>query len=511
MRESEWQAKIHNKAADYTRDLANKQYERVQFVGGEGQGVNDTVKANVGGKTVESDAISPERATIMADDAKAQRTEAYPKRQEKLAELHSHELTNAIKKGAATGFIYSTIREFATLLKNADNLSKEAFLQSAENILIGTAEGGVRAGAINESVYLFGRALGREVTSSSLEAVPVMAATNVAVDFAKDLYKCFVAYEIDTDDLLCNTVENAFSSVASFGGGWLTAQVGGRVVAQNAALLATAKDAAATGAAIGSPLGPIGSVVGSVVGGLLIGTCASSIIGVAERDGEKAYCALVEEIDSRIELEGCEKIYYFADAMSSLSDFKLSFKDLLPCYNLISDLKEYNLHKKAIRAIEEQLETGLEGLDAKAQAVLRDDERRHRKRLAEIRASFADQRGSLADEYQEAMETYIANSYAQYASTYEVVARSADYLRDELAHRKTEHSYVLSYMRSRNEINAELNDILSELNSDEEDRRMLYPFIKRLDSFIKQDRLLVGRQYVSYDLILALVDGGNVV
>ena len=37
--------------------------------------------------------------------------------------------------------------------------------------------------------------------------------------------------------------------------------------------------------------------------------------------------------------------------MSNLSDFRLSFKNLLPCYNLISDLREYNLHKKAIKDI----------------------------------------------------------------------------------------------------------------------------------------------------------------
>lgn len=51
-----------------------------------------------------------------------------------------------------------------------------------------------------------GKMLGREVAANSLEAIPGMVVANVTVDFAKDLYKCFVTKTIDTDDLLCSTV-----------------------------------------------------------------------------------------------------------------------------------------------------------------------------------------------------------------------------------------------------------------------------------------------------------------
>lgn len=517
MRESDWQSKIHNKASAYAHDLANKQYERVGFVGGKGQGVNDTVKANVGGRTIESDAITPEEATAMADDAKAQTTKAYGKRAEKLDELHSVELRSAIKTGAAAGLLFSTVREVICFLRDSDGLSEERFVQGIERILCGTVEGGVRAGAINESVYLLGRLLGKEVTASSLEAVPVMAATNVTVDFAKDLYKCFILGEIDADDLLCNTVENAFSSVAGFGGGWIAGQlvsqvagqIGGQAVSQGAALLASAKGTAAIGAAIGSPLGPIGTVVGSVVGGLVIGLCANGIIDTADKDAQKAYCSLVEEINSRIELDGCERIYYFADSMASLSEFRLSFKDLLPCYNLISDLKEFNLHKKALRAIELKLESGLDGLDEQMRMALLEIKRRHSVRLDELRASFEEQREAMIDDYCEAMNTYVVNSYAQYAGAYEAMTKSARYLYEELEHRRIEHSYILDYMRNRNEINAELNDLLHELVQDEDDRAVFLPFIGKLKWYMGQDRLLIGRQFVSFESVLALVDGSG--
>lgn len=517
MRESDWQSKIHNKASAYAHDLANKQYERVGFVGGKGQGVNDTVKASIGGRTIESDAITPEEATAIADDAKAQATKAYGKRAEKLDELHSVELRSAIKTGAAAGFLFATVREVVCFLRDSDGLSEEKFVKGIEHILCGTVGGGVRAGAINESVYLFGKLLGREVTASSLEAIPVMAATNVTIDFAKDLYRCFIMGETDTDDLLCSTVENVFSTAAGFGGGWLAGQLGSQIagqigsqaISQSAALIASAKGAAATGAAIGSPLGPIGTVVGSVVGGLVIGLCANGIIGTANRDAREAYCILVEEINSHIELEGCERIYYFADSMASLSEFRLSFKDLLPCYNLISDLKEFNLHKKALRAIEAQLGTGLNSLDAQTRTALLEVRRRHFVRLDVLRASFEEQREAMIDGYREAMNTYVANSYAQYVGAYEAMTKSARYLYEELEHRKTKHSYGLDYMRNRNEINAELNDLLHESVQDENDRAVLLPFIDNLEWYMGQDRLLVGRQFVSFEAVLALVDGGG--
>ena len=70
---------------------------------------------------------------------------------------------------------------------------------------------------------------GKEIAANSLEAIPIMATANVAVDFAKDLYKCFVTQSIDTDDLLCNTVNNVFSSATGFAGALAAGQIGGQI------------------------------------------------------------------------------------------------------------------------------------------------------------------------------------------------------------------------------------------------------------------------------------------
>ena len=517
MRTVDYQSKIFNDASKYNRVFNDPKYQSVKHVGGAGQGVNDTVEVSMGRSTVQSDSITPADAVIKADQAKAQVTPEYDKRQEKLDELNRVNLGKAIAAGAATGFMVTTIQEIVSVIKNSKNLPEDQFVKSIEHILCGTIEGGVRGGAIAGFVQLLGKMIGKEVAANSIEAIPGMVAANVAVDFGKDLYKCFVAKTIDTDDLLCNSVNNVFSSAAGFGGAWVAGNIGDQIAGQfssqafvqGVSIFASAKASAATGAAIGSSLGPIGTVVGSALGGIVIGIGANAIIGTANKDAIKTYTECIEEINTHIELGGCAKMFYFADAMESLTDFRLSFKDLLPCYNLISDLKEYNLHKKALKSVEEQLED-YTVIDVEKKKALKHLEEQHYARLNELREVFAAQRAAMVDDFRESINTYAAASYMQFLDVYQVMQGKAELLLAELESRMTEHSAILEYMQHRNEINEQLNTLLNELIS-EGPADELAPFIDKLTWFMSQDTLLVGRQYVSFDEALYLVCGESMV
>ena len=512
MRTADYQSKIFNDASKYGKVFNAPKYQNVGNVGGAGQGVNETVEVTIGCETVQSDSITPADAVTKADQAKAQSTPDYEKRQERLDELNRINIGKAIKAGAATGFMVSTVQEIITVIKNSDNLSEEQFVKSIEHILCGTIEGGVRGGAIAGSVQLMGKMIGREVVANSIEALPGMVAANVAVDFAKDLYRCFVTQKIDIDDLLCNSVNNVFSSAAGFSGAWMTGQLGGQIAgqtfAQSVSIFASAKASAATGAAIGSSLGPIGTVIGSALGGIVIGIGANAIKGTANKDAVKAYIECIEEINTHIELSGCAKVYYFADAMESLSDFRLSFKNLLPCYNLISDLKEYNLRKKALKSVEERLED-FSVIDVEKQKALKNLEKQHKAKMKELREAFADQKAAMLDDFRESIKTYAEDSYMQYLDVYQVIQGTADSLLAELESRRTEYSAILEYLQHRNEINEQLNTMLNELISDGPVDELM-PFIKKLTWFMNQDTLLVGRQYISFDEALYLVCGENI-
>ena len=374
-------------------------------------------------------------------------------------------------------------------------MSEDQFIKSIEHILCGTADGAVRGGAIMGSVQILGKVVGKEIAANSLGAIPAMAVANTAVDFAKDLYKCFVTGTIDADDLLCNTINNTFSSFAGFGGAYLGGQI---------ATFASAKTAAATGAAIGSPLGPVGTIVGSIVGGMVIGLGANAIIGTANKDALKAFNECITEINTHIELSGCEKLYYFTDSMSSISDFRLSFKNLLPCYNLISDLKEYNLRKKAIRNIQEQLDASIENVETSKFVALKKIEEQHNRRLEELQNRFNEQREAMFDEFKESMNTYVANSYSQYIGLFNVLSCDLQDVLSSLNNNRFTNNSILEYTRNRNKINEQLNETLTEIMQDPESNALLKPFIEKLSWFMQQDEMMVGRQYLSFDEALYL-------
>ncbi len=495
-RTANYQSKIHNDAADYAKDIANAQYENVDFVGGAGQGVNDTVTVEVGGKTVSSDAITPEEAEKLADAMKEQNVPEYQQGAEKKAELNRVKLGNAVVMGAATGAILTTVKEIIFVIKERNDLPEDQFIKSIQHILCGSIEGGVRGGAIAGSVQLLGKAMGKEIVENSIGAVPAMAIANTSVDFAKDLYKMFVSHTIDADDLLCNTVNNTFSSFAGFGGSWAGAQIAGSCL--------SVQTAAATGASIGSVLGPLGTVIGSAVGGLVIGYGATLIIGTANKDAQRAFNQCIADINSQVELTGCDTMYYFADAMSEISEFRLSFKNLLPCYNLISDLKEYNLRKKAIKSIHAQLDASLANVDISKRCALESLAEQHSVRLAKLKSCFELQRQAMYDQFKDSIDTYISNAYAQYVGTFNFCQIEIASLEAKLNQDITLHNTLLDRLKNRNIANEQLNTVLEELMADAESAYLVKPFVDRLYKEMRKDELAIEKQYLSFEEALAL-------
>lgn len=506
------QVKMHkgpNASSAYAKDMAKEQYAQQEFIGGAGQGVNDKLHVRIGKTEVVSDSITPEAAEQLAKEMKEQAVPEYEHGAEKQAQLNRIHIRNAIAAGAITGATLSAIGEICYVIKNKDSLDEDQFIKSIHSILCGTVEGGMRGGAITGSVQAIGKALGKDIPTNSLGAVPIMAAANVSVDFAKDLYRCFVTKTIDIDDLLCNTVNNSFSSIAGFGGSWAGGQIAGQIISHGIEVAASAKAAAATGASIGSALGPFGTVVGAAVGGLLIGIGANAVISVGNNDAQKAFNDVVREIDTKIELEGWEKTYYFADTMSEISEFRLSFKDLFPCYNLISDLKEYNLHKKAIKLIHERMEGVFEQLEENKINALKQMESEHESKIKELESWFQDQCDIVRGGYRDTVETYIANSYIQYLEIYSVISKDVDALVSTLERDITVHSRLLDYSRNRNRMNYELNQELEEMIDSSETQPAIRKIVDEIIRFMQQDELIVSKQYLSFAEALYMVSGGE--
>lgn len=496
------QLKMHN---DENVDLYGKEagvsrYRDKQFVGGTNSpdNVQKQYKVKVGNKVIKSDPMSNEEAKKAAELAKQQKAPEYAHADEKIKRMNEVNMQNAIKAGAFAGLAISTIKEICTVIAHKDELPEDQFLISVQNILCGTIEGGVRSGAIVGSMQIAEKILGRSLSAG--EAVLPMALANVAVDFSKDLYACFVTKQIDTDDLLCNTIDNTYSSVAGFGGGYIGGQAG-------ASIFTSIATSTKIGAALGSAAGPLGTVVGTVVGGLLIGCAVQGVIGVANMDAAKAFQESLDKINSNESFTGYDKMFYFADEMGSLSEFKLSFKCLLPCYNLISDMREYNMRKKAMNNIRAQLESNIDNLYIQKNQRLKEMESIQQQRIEALQDRFEEQEELLHSQYRKEVHNYIDACYGQFISLQMIYDQNTDKLVKAYECNGEEHNAILQYMEERIQTNERINSILDEFMELYDDRQSIMPIIYQIQYVMNQDKLLIGKQHISYEDALLFVRG----
>ena len=341
------------------------------------------------------------------------------------------------------------------------------------------------------SVHLLSKMAGKEITSNSLGAIPAMTTANVGVDLAKDLYHCFVSQDIDADDLLCNTINNVYNSFAGFGGTY----VGGQL-----AIFSSAKIAAANGAAIGSTLGPVGTIIGSVIGSFIVGMGANAVVDVANKDAQLAFASAVRAINSNIETNSIEHLYYFADEISTLSEFRLSFKSLLPCYNLISDMKEYALRKKAIKNISCQIEDALSSARSAEDEEINQLIKFHQDRIEELQVKFKEQNQVMFSDLSESLNSYISYSYGQYLNLASVNNIKID-------DNSIFHNDLLEQLNYRTEVNLQLNETLRELVLNSDNEKTLRPLIEKIQWFMNQDELLISKQYISLEEAIDLIGG----
>ena len=73
--------------------------------------------------------------------------------------------------------------------------------------------------------------------------------------------------------------------------------------------------------------------------------------------------------------------------------------------------------------------------------------------------------------------------------------------------RITAHNAILDCARNRNKTNEQLNETLTEIMQDPDYAASLKPFVEKLYWFMRQDELMVGRQYLSFDEALYLTNG----
>lgn len=513
-RVANYQAKIHNDAKQYKRDWAKKKYEGVSKVGGSGQGVNDTVRIPVPKGESRSDTGTPMDFTKLADEMKAQAVPEYDQRAEKLDSLGKSNIEMAVKAGAVTGLICSSLSEIIQLWQNKENLTKDDFVDAACGVLLGTVEGGVRGGAIVESVRVFSKVIGKEIAENSLEAVIPMALADTTITFAEDLYSCLVKKELDKDELLCKTVSNAYSSSAHVLGGWALGKAGEHVAlsikAMSASKAAEAavsiKSVAATTASIGSAFGPIGAVIGAIVGSYVINSAVAAIEKDCDEKAKQAVDDCILEMQSNLELFGFDRYQFYVDGLDELSETQLSFKMLIPCYNLLFDIKEYNYRKKKLREVRD-LALASRNWDSIKKKQIDKIEKAISQDIRTLEDSFLKKKQLMENGFQEEMRQYLQASYQEYLSVSAAMTSDMDTLYEQLCAQNSKHLTAIIDLQKKRDLDTELNQELSDLMADNDSADLLRPFVAYIMDIMKADEVAEGKQYLSVEDALSFVRG----
>ncbi|WP_462410384.1 hypothetical protein [Neobacillus sp. Marseille-QA0830] len=426
------------------------------------------------GRTVKSEPMTSDEAMDMVQNAKQSNVE-YGAKQQRLNELRWVNFKTAVKAGAISGALGAAISEVADICLNGKDLTAKQFEESIVNVLKGTADGAGRGGVLFVAAELFG--------ATGLKSVPGLAAANTLYDFAKDLYR-FVNGKIDGDDLLCNTVTNMFTSTATFAG----AQMG-----MSAAI--------GLGATIGTAVGPFGTLVGGAIGGLIAGLGASAVVTGAQKDAFRRVQQDIDEVMQSTTLNPRMKQLKLVEKMSSLSEIQFSFKDLIPMYNIIGDLAEYNQRKKVIKQVRKQVAETRGNLDREFEQAHERMVVMHERRCIELEDQFVSARRQLAQEYRGIFQQEIGGDFRRFTAAYSVAFGNLATSYSALEEAQNRHKQQLGMEMQRQEALDYYLNLVKEV-SEESDHQALRQLVEKIQRVIRQDRFLKTLSYVDRHDIL---------
>ncbi|SLK50448.1 Uncharacterised protein [Mycobacteroides abscessus subsp. abscessus] len=434
------------------------------------------INENYRGKTV----LAEERTTeqLMDDVRQAKKgTVEYEHKTERMNKLQMSNFGNAVKSGAIVGALTTTVLEIVDIVKNEKNLTSEQFEESVINIVKGTIDGGARSGVLYTAAQITG--------ATGLRSVPILAGANALYDFTKDLYR-FSKGDIDADDLLCNTVNNSYTSLGAFGG----AQLG-------------VSAAIGLGATIGTSVGPIGTVIGGAIGGLIGGIATGAVVSSA---GKTAMANVRADIESALQattLHPQMKQLRLIENMNQLSDREFSFKSLIPGYNIIGDLTEYNQRKKVLKQVRSDIREQKKNLDVRFARAQEELIAFHERRCQELEWQFKTAREQLQESYLSKFQDSLGLEFQEFQASYHVAFGNLELQFDELLKQESQHKQKIYLEEERRKSNEYIIQLLHEVS--EEDNNVVPLLVKRLRNQLNNDYSLKGLSYIDKDDILALV------
>jgi len=273
---------------------------------------------------------------------------------------------NAIKYGAAAGFVSSTASEFYNVLTSDKKLTEEECVKIAERIVVGTAKGAGQA-LLSTTIQHAGKEIVKNTGKGAINSLGgQLAKGNVAANVAVlsvqlglEIYK-YKKGEIDGVELADNSINTTISLVAgaagyaagTAGAGFIGAHIGGAAVTAVAGFVGPAVVAA----------GPIAAGIAvAIVAGLVVNkyidNCNSVGSKIAIGDIKKS-ASLLNNGD--ISLRG------YVGKIGKMSGFTFGISDCMPLRGTFAVFGEYKARKHQLIHLQKEI--------AKKRSQLNDEE-----------------------------------------------------------------------------------------------------------------------------------------
>ncbi|MGR5448690.1 hypothetical protein ACP3V3_02655 [Vibrio sp. PNB22_3_1] len=412
----------------------------------------------------------------------------YGKKAEAQSELQNIQYGNALKAGSIAGFVSSSASELIRVMRSDRPLTREECEEVAINIVLGTASGATKA-LLTTGLQHVGKHLAENASKEVLKSAgKTLLKGNVAANAAlmiaelgKGLYQ-YGQGDIDGIEFAENMTSaglNIAAGAAGYAAGVAMAPVVGTMISTSVSSVAVA------GTTLGA-LGPIGlgivvSIASTMAVSAYCGHFSAKGMKVAHQDFKR---------DMELLNAGQINLAMYAGRVSTMSELKFSWSDILPFSGAFSVWGEYKARKAQLQAIQCEIHErmhNLHGAETDAMYQLQAD---YMQKLAEIELQYKEMVSGINQQVDTKFEQFNRELDAHLQLKFAISQSSRGEMFHALVEKKgalqtieREKTQITFYREELNGLMVELSE--SFLQDDQELRQLMVAVIKsRIDDVL---------------------------
>lgn len=179
-----------------------------------------------------------------------------------------------------------------------------------------------------------------------------------------------------------------------------------------------------------------------------------------------------------------------------------SFKQVIPMYNIIGDLKEYQMRKKVLNELKsEQYQQYHQIVDSynTTRANMMDS---YNTRCQQLQEQFIKTQNRIHQSFKQTLEQRIGHDYREFIKSYQYSYGHMSLKISELKEEQVSHKRLLNDARHIRKANTSIQNLIQSFNYENDDVKSIF---NKLQDQIRDDISLKNKQYVQNNDVLSLL------